>query len=124
MLKQLENSEPDEVLTALSLYFTPETVSQVSLSPRPISEVSDIDSLLRSCLIGAAKRSAVLDDLLYLKALLENDEDADAGDFALLSLSFAMLGEYKTASEMYDTAKDTSRIGRMVGDPCVMRVIR
>ena len=33
MLKQLENSEPDEVLTALSLYFTPETVSQVSLSP-------------------------------------------------------------------------------------------
>ena len=106
MLKQLENSEPDEVLTALSLYFTPETVSQVSLSPRPISEVSDIDSLLRSCLIGAAKRSAVLDDLLYLKTLLENDEDADAGDFALLSLSFAMLGEYKTASEMYDTAKD------------------
>ena len=44
--------------------------------------------------------------LLYLKALLENDEDADSGDFALLSLSFAMLGEYKTASEMYDTAKD------------------
>ena len=105
LLKYLENSEGDRVLTALANYYASDYFSLKS-SNYSVSLNDDETTALENLLILASFKSPVLFDLNAIDRESLSDEGKQ-----LLALAYAFIGDYSSASEIYANLGENTDAG-------------
>ena len=103
-LRPLENAEGDLILTALANYYTGEYFN-LKASNYGLSLNDDVSTTIQKLLVLASFRAPVL---LELKAAT-GIEALSSNDQLLLGLAFAFLGDYNSASAVYNNL-DTANL--------------
>lgn len=122
-LKRVPSGDEDIVLTALSRYFWRKldvaNELYTSIAPDDGSAPSSERELVEELLFRSVVRENVLDLLCYVK---DNISD-DPYDRAVLALSFAVIGDYADARDVYKSIGDESDIDGFDSIRCMVAVL-
>lgn len=102
-LKMLPTAEEDIILTALHTYFSGGS-GNYGITSSPIGKGISADELLERLMCSAADGDAVLTDLQSVESYVTDD----AYQQTVLSISYAMLGDYEGAKRLYDAVTGES----------------